>query len=251
MKMISLMITALGWACVGTVAVETVCVSVLWSDGRLSTEKIMNMVAIGYGVDEQSLEESDSMPKLTDIVQPSFEETLAGRKRIRLDFDLREMAIDKSSISLRFFKSLLDEEKEQYDETRRQFEMRRQILQGAANDEALLEVQRTLVSLPPRQAKDQILRMLDDDAIKNDDRAMNDLVTMIKFMPIDARKKILAEFKSDVEQQRLGDILQKIRQGAPHVDLIRKTREQLRQFKSKNNHFSPQDRGSNDDTNPV
>ncbi len=65
-----------------------------------------------------------------------------------------------------------------------------------------------------------------------DQEIANDVVVMIKTMPIDKRKKIFSEFQTELEKRRLGYIVHEIRVGNPEVPLIRKVREKLRQFDS-------------------
>jgi hypothetical protein len=56
---------------------------------------------------------------------------------------------------------------------------------------------------------------------------MQDIVKILKAMPLDKRRKILGEFKSEDEATTLAEILKEIRLGAPEVDLIRDTRASL------------------------
>ena len=109
---------------------------------------------------------------------------------------------------------------------RQRFEEEFAKISDPTSDERLLEITRTLTALPPQQAKDQMLRLLRTDG-EVDDAGMHDLVTIVRLMPLDKRKKILAEFRSQQEQQQLSDILRHIRLGVPAVELIRQTRESL------------------------
>ena len=61
----------------------------------------------------------------------------------------------------------------------------------------------------------------------NDVRAMNDVVRMIKAMPLDKRKKIMGEFKTAQESEKLKEILREIRLSPVEMDLLRDSRKQL------------------------
>ena len=74
----------------------------------------------------------------------------------------------------------------------------------------------------PEQAKEQLLKMLDD-------KAMGDVVTIVKNMPADKQKKIVAEFKEGSDADQLYQILKNIRAGEPVVSQIEDAREQLQQ----------------------
>jgi hypothetical protein len=72
--------------------------------------------------------------------------------------------------------------------------------------------------------------MLDGASGEDLETVKRDVVTILKAMPLDKRKKILAEFKSEEEAEKLHDILKQIREGVPDTALIRETRAQLAKF---------------------
>ena len=51
----------------------------------------------------------------------------------------------------------------------------------------------------------------------------------MKAMPLDKRRKLLGEFKSPEEIEKLHAVLQEIRRGTPETDLLEDTRKQLQQ----------------------
>ena len=93
-------------------------------------------------------------------------------------------------------------------------------LSDEAQDNGLQDVQRTLQSLDPEQAKEQLLIMYDDKRI-------DDVVTILQAMSTDARKDILAEFTTPAEVEILADILHRISEGMPVSSLIKETDEKL------------------------
>ncbi|NJO37424.1 MAG: hypothetical protein HC871_07105, partial [Rhizobiales bacterium] len=151
-----------------------------------------------------------------------------ARLRVSLDLDLRESAIDKSLGDLRNLEKNLKTESDRLDGWKKSFDERLSRLQSAATDTSLLEVQRTLEAIAPKQAKEQILLMLKEPATAADN-PMQDIVTIFKAMPLDKRRKILAEFKTEEEIKQLADILQQIRLGEPDAGLLRDARSQLQQ----------------------
>lgn len=234
MRIIQAISTALAWICVATVALEGGVAAIAWANGQLNLQKINDIVAVAYGVDELTIQtEIEAVERQDDSDQPSYEDVVQRRWMVRLNLDLREMAVDKALMEGEFLRRQLHEQEDKYHGLRNMFMQASETLAGAAEDTNLLEVARTLVSLPPKQAKDEILRWLSDNRSSEDQRLMNDLVTIIKAMPLDKRKKILIEFKTADEAKQLGDVLQKIRLGIPRVDLIRQTRQQLHEFDSK------------------
>ena len=89
---------------------------------------------------------------------------------------------------------------------------------AGARDAALLEVQRTLEAIAPKQAKEQLLRML-AEAKTPADQPMEDVLRILKAMPLDKRKKILAEFKTPEEIEKLADVLREIRLGGSDAQM--------------------------------
>ena len=56
---------------------------------------------------------------------------------------------------------------------------------------------------------------------------MQAVVTMIKAMAIDKRKKLLAQFKEADEPEQLADILRQILQGVPEMGVIQQAQQDL------------------------
>ena len=82
--------------------------------------------------------------------------------------------------------------------------------------------------MPAKQAKEQIIRMLERSSGTADNH-MQDIVRILKAMPLDKRKKILQEFKVDTEVEKLSEIILQILLGGADAELLRDTRGQLQQ----------------------
>jgi hypothetical protein len=82
--------------------------------------------------------------------------------------------------------------------------------------------------MQPKQAKEQIMRILEQSPGPTDN-PMRDIVTIFKAMAPEKRKKILGEFKNELEIEKLHDILHEIRLGGADAELLRDTRSQLQQ----------------------
>ena len=81
-----------------------------------------------------------------------------------------------------------------------------------------------LESIKAKQAKELLLEMLDQQEI-------NDVVTLLKGMPNVKAAKIIGEFKTPDELEKIGQVLRLIREGTPVSDLVANTREKLEQPK--------------------
>ncbi len=225
--------TSLKYFCIATILAQAALFGVLFARGNMSRDKAVDLVAIAHDVDLVSMwHRLEAASKPVEVEQVSFEEVLTARKHLSLDFDLREIAADKGLIDVRHLGLLLEEERRQYAVLKYQFDQRIEDVRQGAVDEGLKEVQRQLESVDAKLAKDQILRILDDQDLAEDD-SMRFVVTMFKSMSLDRKRKIMREFKTPDERTQLNQIMGKIREGVPDVQVIRQTRDQFEAFNTR------------------
>lgn len=211
---------------IGTVISLAVLVGMLWWKGALGDDRLLGMIAALQGIQPAPPAEVDN-GDAAEAEQPSLDQVMQARLRASLDLDLRESAIDKSLGDLRTVESQIKTERERLDLWKLDFDQRLAKLETAATDTAILEVQRALEVMNPEQAKDQILKMLEETTPGDD--PMQDVVTILKTMSEDKRKKILNVFKTPDEAEKLAEILREIRLGLPDSEVIKDTRNQLQQ----------------------
>ncbi len=211
---------------VGTFISLIVLGFMLWSKGVLGDERILAMLAALQGIKPPPPPSVAALD--TRAEQPSFNQVLNSRLRAGLDLDLLESAIDKSLSDLRTLETQLKTESLRLDNWKQSFDKRLSDLQLAATEASLVEVQQTLEAINPQQAKDQIMKMLAEPKTATDD-PMEDVVRILKAMPLDKRKKILAAFTTPEEVEKLSEIFHVIRLGGSDTDLLQDTRKQLQQ----------------------
>jgi hypothetical protein len=212
---------------IGTFVTLLVMTGMLWWKGALADERMLGMIAALQGIKPVSPAATDELLD-NNTEQPSLDQIMQARVRASLDLDLRESAIDKSLLDLRATESQIKTERERLDLWKADFDQRLAKLEQAGTDSSLLELQRALESMSPKQAKDQVLRMLDEGA-SGDDDPMQDVVAILKSLAESKRKKLFDEFKTPDEQEKLAEILRQIRLGLPDSELLRDTRNQLQQ----------------------
>lgn len=211
---------------IGTFVSVFVILCMLWMKGALSDERLYAMLAALQGIEPPPPPQAAALDPGAE--QPSLQQVLAVRAVAALDIDLRENAIDKSLGDLRTLELQLQTESRRLDSWKESFDKRLSDLQKAATEDSLLEVQRTLEAISPKQAKEQLLKMLAEETTASD-IPIEDIVRILKAMPLDKRRKILAEFKSPEEVEKLHEILRVIRLGGSDTQLLRETRSQLQQ----------------------
>jgi hypothetical protein len=217
------LITALG---LGTLISVLVIAGMLWGKGVLTDERLLGMFAALQGI--KTSPPPASAARETDAEQASIEQVLSSRMKASLDLDLRESAIDKALGDLRTIETSLQLETKRLDNWKQSFDKRLADLQNAAADSSLREVQQTLETIKPQQAKEQLVKMLEDPKSPTDD-PMEAIVRILKAMPLDKRKKILEQFKTPEDNKILAEILRVIRLGGSDSELLRDTRSQLQQ----------------------
>ena len=229
MKIVRLL-GALGIAfCIGTTISLVVVGAMLWTKGVLGRDRLMGLVAALNGIETRRDAAPAEGAEKPNGEQVSFDEVMKRRLLASLDLDLRESAVDKSLGDLRNLESQIKSENLRLDQWKVSFDKRLQELETKAADTALLEIQQTLEVMNPKQAKDQIVRVLEEPPLNDTDQPLHDVVTILKTMPLDKRKKILTEFKTPKEIETLAVILREIRLGMPDAELIRDTRGQLQE----------------------
>jgi len=210
--------------CVATVIALVAAVAALWFKGALDENRLYRVLAALHGLDIVTMQqELLAQEKETTTEFPSYEERLRLLTLESLDQDLRERAIKNALAEMENMQAMLEVNTERFKEIKDTYNAKLQKAADEQEAEALKEVQRTLEAIKPEQAKQQILKMLDDDA-------MDDVVTILKNMPIDKRKKIIGEFEQGPDADALYKILTNIREGEPLASDIKETQEKLNGF---------------------
>ena len=225
-KLLALIGPAIAYWCIATVLAQALAVGLLWWKGMLQKDRIVQTLTAAYGFQPVTAIATDAS-KNSVVEFPSADEIIQKRVEASLDLDLREMAIDKALIDLRNMQEQLREERDRYRKLKESFDAQLADLHQDATNNALQEVRTTLEALQPKQAKDQIMRMLDEATADDYENTMRDVVTMVKAMPLDKRKKIFGEFKAQPEVDMLQKILGEMLIGTGDAELIEKTRDQI------------------------
>jgi hypothetical protein len=227
MKYVRMAGLGLLYFCVATVLAQAVVVGMLWWKGAFSDDRAVAMFAALHGIHPESPGAAAVASKDDAKEQPSLEEISRKRLLAGLDLSLREVALDKSLVDLRMLEAQIVTENERLKQWQEGMDQRIARAENSVLESSLRELQQTLEAISPKQAKEQILKILEATPDGDDTRAMNDVVRILKAMPLDKRKKILGEFKSVPESEKLADILREIRLSPVEMDMLRDSRNQL------------------------
>jgi hypothetical protein len=227
MKFVRMAGLGLLYFCVATVLAQAVVVEMLWWKGAFSDDRAVAMFAALHGIHPKSPGAAAVASEDDAKEQPSLEEISRKRLLAGLDLSLREVALDKSLVDLRMLEAQIVTENERLKQWQEGMDQRIARAENSVLESSLRELQQTLEAISPKQAKEQILKILETTPDGDDTRAMNDVVRILKAMPLDKRKKILGEFKSVPESEKLADILREIRLSPVEMDMLRDSRNQL------------------------
>lgn len=231
-RLAALIGTAFLYFCVATVIATVVGVAMLYQKGAFSDDRVLYMWAALHGIPLPSDDTLTNSEKGDSEEQPAYDDLVTRRMLASLDLELRENTLDKSLEELRTIELKIRTEQERFDRLVGSYEEKLKSLEANAADAAVLETQRTLEALPPKQAKQQLLSLLDESPSAGIENPTAAVVALVKAMPIERRRKILQEFKSPEEEDKLAEILKEILRGAPDVPFLRQAREELQNLNS-------------------
>jgi len=220
-KIISLLNTLLLYFCVATVLAQVAALGGLAAKGALDRGRLLRVMAALHGLDLVTMQAQLVAPeKSEDTEQQSIADRLVTQDLKNLDLDLRQSSVEKGRSDLLAMQSELATKIADIDETRKAYDQRLKELAEESQTESQQDVQRTIEAMQPEQAKTQLLKMIDD-------KLMEDVVTIIKTMSADKRKKLVATFKDGADEEQLYKIIKSIRDGDPLASTIKDAQDDL------------------------
>lgn len=204
--------------CVATVITQLLVMGVLAGKGNLNGDSMIKIVALANGIDITGDRLRQIMSDAETSEAPSFEEVLQQRAQKGIDMELRLKAQANYYEQIQGMLRDLQERERRFDERYNSFNKMLDDYEKGIQDEGLLAVQRTLETLPPEQAKTQLLMVYEGGEIDT-------VVNIVQAMSPDKRKKILEEFREPDEAKKLHEILTRIAEGEPRKTLINNARD--------------------------
>jgi hypothetical protein len=218
--MISKLLGAFGAFCVATVLTQFNLFGYFLTRGSVNGDTATKVVALLNGIDITGNRLQQIMRAGEDREQPDFDDILEARKMESFDMDVRLRSQKGYRDELATMLAEIKNEGSRLDERLTDFRADMDEISESAKKKGIQDVQRTLQSLDPAQAKEQLLIMYDDQRI-------DDVVTIVKAMSSEKRSSILGEFVGDKEAEKLAEILRRIGEGMPTTTLIEQTRAGL------------------------
>ncbi len=217
-KLIGMLSSLVLYLCFGTILAQGVAFAYLWSKGYLSHEKLSEIDAVMRDFTPAEVK-SAQLAKLEAPV-PTVEEVARSRALAQRDIELRDQALRQRADQIQTERAKLGDEIARLKQLKSGFETELTQLHdttvGASADNARI----VLENLKPKQAKDQLLRMIDAGE-------MAAATKLLDAMPVSKRAKVCTEFKSDEDAKKLAEMLKRIREGEPEIQVIDSAKNKL------------------------
>ena len=208
--------------CVATVLAQVIILIMAGASGNLKKQTLYQGVALLNGIDISG----ERLQRMLDSYRtepiPTYDEVRTERAQRNLDLQMREESVAR-------MRKDIEEEYNSLKATQASFDVRltefyEMLDREKANllSESLQEVKRTLESIAPDQAKDQLLMLYKQGQ-------QEDVVAILKGMPMDKRRKIVGEFVGPEEADQLNEILVMILDGEPTSTLLDNARQNAEQ----------------------
>lgn len=187
------------YVCVASVIMQGALLLVLFLKGGLQPEKRLKIMAVLSGVDTAEIR-SDVVEgiKAKDDLDAEAHTFIYATEPRREGIVRIEGVLDTTRIGL-------GRERQRYDVLRAEFgdalfDRERIAIEGSHED-----LQRILESMDTKLAREQLVHMMDDNGL-------DDVVNILDAMPETKKRKILAEFRQPGDQDRLHELLMRLRE---------------------------------------
>jgi hypothetical protein len=208
------------WFCAASMLALLCIVAISAGRGNFDSETLSRIIAMLNGMDIQAIRLKEALVSARETPTPSYEDVINAKVRADLDIDSRQAALDNYQRQIADRENKLRAEMERFDARRQEFKNELDKQKKNIETQRLSESMKIIENLSPDQAKEQLMMML-----KNNEKP--DVVAIIQGVPSDKQKKILAEFSTPEDQQKLGEILREVRNSTPIDNLINGTQEAI------------------------
>lgn len=192
------------WFCVASVLAQVSILAVAAMRGNLNDKTMTRVLAALNGVDIQGEKLKSVLISARDTPVPTYEDVLNAKVKSSLELDSRQEALERLQRQVTNRERMLREEINLFESRRKEFQQELDRIRKGVQSENLSEIRKILENLSPDMAKEQVLLML-----KNNQKS--DVVSIIKSLPTDKQKKLLAEFTSEADQQQLSEIIKELK----------------------------------------
>ncbi len=203
--------------CVATVIAQLIILAMVMMRGNLRRETMTKAIALLNGIDISGVQLRKAFDDARNVPVPTYDEVLAERARQNLNLEMRERSIAQFTEQLKTMETQLKQQQADFDRRKEAFYALLDEMSKKGKAENLGEIQRTLEAISPGLAKAHLIKMLEANQ-------MDDVVSIIKGMALDKRKKVVEEFISESEITQIAEVINQLRLGEPAASVIDQAR---------------------------
>lgn len=220
-KLIRTFFALIGYVCVATVITLVVGIVYLWQTDRLNDEKVFRMVALFHDIDLQQMAEAQRKSiDETPPEEPSLDDVFRRQQLLDRNYELKMLALRKGRQEYDDRLQQLNVLIERRDRQAQEWENRLREEQQLSTQEDLATVVGHLEMLQKEQAKEELLRWIDDGR-------MDDAILLMSNMSESRLGKILKTFRGADEMDKLYQVHQRIIDNNQRTTALGKALEEL------------------------
>jgi hypothetical protein len=223
-KLLNGVSTLFVYGCVATIFAQAIMFVYFTMSWNLTRERWARAVAAAQGFEPENNEVAKTVEEIS-VEQPSYDQILQARTVKYRNLEIREQELHNGVSQLQLDQNKLADDKKQYKKVRDSFDVQLAALGENSQAAGKEEFRRTMESIKPEQAKELIAAMLDHKEI-------DDVVELFDAMTDKKRGNIIAQFESPEDQDKIGEVLRRIRKGLPKASVAEAAHKQLGQIKS-------------------
>ncbi|MCA9240535.1 MAG: hypothetical protein KDA37_10060 [Planctomycetales bacterium] len=220
--------TLIGYLCTAALITQALGLGYLWGTNRLDDERMFRLVALLHDVDIdriQSESEAETAGEVPDE-EPSPEDVEWQRQVLARNHELKAESLKRNKLIFDASYNRLVTDRKRFDEIASKLESQLKQDGELASKKNLDQVVHILELQKPDQAKDELMQILGED------NGVEDAIKIINKMSQAKLKKIVQQFQSPDEQEKLHTILGMMLQGGQQKEIFESALEELGKLRS-------------------
>jgi hypothetical protein len=213
-KILNILWMLLLCVCVGTVLAQVLIAAVVMPKLKLNSDRLSKIVSLAQG-NEIAVKEV-AKPRTLEAEQPSYQEIVESRAVKYRNLEMREKQLQNNLAQVQSEESKLADDIKRAKQLKDGFDEQLNQVRDNATSAGMQDVMSKLANMKPSLAKEMLIMMLDEKQI-------DAVVTLLKEIPEKKCAKIIGEFKTDEEKEKLSEVLRRIREGVPEIKAVEKS----------------------------
>lgn len=218
----------IGYLCTAAVITLALGVGYLWSTNRLDDERMFRMVALLHDVDIDRIQNESESETAGEVPEeePSPEDVEWQRQVLARNHELKAEALKRNKLIFDASYNRLVTDRKRFDEIASKLETRLKQDGELASKKNLDQVVHILELQKPDQGKDELLQILEED------NGIEDAIKIINKMSQAKLKKIVQQFQTPEEKEKLHTMLGVMLQGGLQKEIFESALEELGKLRS-------------------